>query len=319
MPTNPGQLEVSLTAISCVDLSVIYPGGGGISGVNLDFGPGITAIVGNNGAGKSTLLETIAGLRSPTGGHLTIFGKSPESWRAQGVNQVGVALQDGRPYPSAKPQALLTYLSQLYAASKTSISPPTVDFLIDAFSLKTKTLIKNLSGGEVQRLKCAAALIAGAPILILDEPTAGLDPQGRRDLYNALASVVPEESTTVVSTHILEDLETMNSRVIALKTGCVAYDSNTSPATSGSYMTFTSRANIELSGLRNALAEGVVISEKIHGRYSISSETSIDAAFITSVMNFCAQVGADVTNVNVRERGGVLAQIEDLLLEGENP
>jgi hypothetical protein len=71
--------------------------------------------------------------------------------------------------------------------------------------------------------------------------------------------------------------------------------------------------------LRNALAEGVVISEKIHGRYSISSETSIDAAFITSVMNFCAQVGADVTNVNVRERGGVLAQIEDLLLEGENP
>lgn len=319
MPTSPGQSAEQPWAIACENLSVIYPAGGGILEVNLDFGPGITAVVGNNGAGKSTLLEAIAGLRTPTSGGITIFGKNPSLWRSQGVNQVGVSLQDGRPYPSAKPQALLSYLDKLYETNKTPISRPTVDFLVDAFSLKTKTLIKNLSGGEVQRLKCAAALIAGTPILILDEPTAGLDPQGRRDLYNVLASVVPDESTTLVSTHILEDLEAMNSRVIALKTGRVAYDSNVGSAASVFYMTFTSRANIELAGLRNALAEGVVISEKINGRYSISSDTSIDAAFITSVMNFCAQIGADVTNVNVRERGGVLAEIEDLLLEGGTP
>lgn len=319
MSQAPLLSEVSPWAITCENVSLIYPDGGGISEINLDFGPGITAIVGNNGAGKSTLLESIAGLRSPTGGRISLFGRSPSHWRSSGINRVGVALQDGRPYPSAKPVALLKYLDHLYADSQNPDSRPTVGSLVEAFSLTTKTLIKNLSGGELQRLKCAAALIAGAPILILDEPTAGLDPQGRRDLYNVLARVVPQQSTLLVSTHILEDLEIMNGRVIALKSGGVAYDSNVSSASSAFYMTFTSRANIELTGLRNALAEGVDITEKINGHYSITSNAPIDAAFITTVMNFCAQIGADVSQVNVRERGGILAEIEDLLLDGGTP
>jgi ABC-2 type transport system ATP-binding protein len=325
MTQNPPNSELTPGAITCENLSLVYPGGSGISGINLDFGPGITAIVGNNGAGKTTLLELIAGLRIPTAGNISLFGRSPSHWRSSGINQVGVALQDGRPYPSAKPVALLNYLDHLYAnrqssqgsqGSQGSRSRPSVDFLIEAFALTTKTFIKNLSGGELQRLKCAAALIAGAPILILDEPTAGLDPQGRRDLYNVLARVVPEQNTLLVSTHILEDLEVMDGRVIALKSGQVAYDSNVGSTTSAFHMTFNSRANIELTGLRNALAEGVVIAEKINGRYSIASNTPIDAAFITTVMNFCAQIGAEVSQVNVRERGGVLAEIEDLLLDG---
>lgn len=316
MPRTPSLSEPPQWAITCKNLSLIYPDGGGISDINLDFGPGVTAIVGNNGAGKSTLLESIAGLRTPSGGRITLFGNSPVHWRSSGINQVGVALQDGRPYPSARPIALLKYLDHLYADSNGPAGRPTVEFLTEAFSLTTKTLIKNLSGGELQRLKCAAALIAGTPILILDEPTAGLDPQGRRDLYHLLAEVVPQQSTLLISTHILEDLEIMNGRVIALKSGHVAYDSNVSSATSAFYMTFASRANIELTGLRNALAEDVVIAEKMNGRYSITSNNPIDAAFITTVMNFCAQIGAEVTQVNVRERGGVLAEIEDLLLEG---
>lgn len=315
MAGNQAPSESTTWAITCENLTVTYPGGGGISDVNIGFGPGITAIVGNNGAGKTTLLETIAGLRTPNSGHVWVFGRSPSSWRSSGVNHVGVALQDGRPYPSAKPMALLKYLHDLYAGNPSRVSRPTVGFLLEAFSLTTKTLIKNLSGGELQRLKCAAALIAGAPILILDEPTAGLDPQGRRDLYNLLALVVPPESTLLVSTHILEDLETMDGRVVALKDGQVGYDSSRSTSTSAYYMTFTSRANIELTGLRNALAEDVVISEKMNGKYAITSNTIIDAAFITAVMNFCAQIGAEVTQVNVRERNGVLAEIENLLLE----
>lgn len=315
MLSDQTQSELFTRAITCENLSVTYPGGGGIFDVNIDFGPGITAIVGNNGAGKTTLLETIAGLRTPNSGGVWVFGRSTGHWRSSGINQVGVALQDGRPYPSAKPAALLNYLNDLYSDKPNSAGRPTVGFLTEAFSLKTKTLIKNLSGGELQRLKCAAALIAGTPILILDEPTAGLDPQGRRDLYNLLAQVVPQQSTLLVSTHILEDLETMNGRVIALKAGQVAFDSDANTTTSAYYMTFTSRANIELTGLRNALAEDVVISEKMNGHYSITSNAPIDAAFITSVMNFCAQIGAEVSQVNVRERGGVLAEIENMLLE----
>ncbi len=316
MPVNPDPAADQMWAISCENLSLTYPSGAGISGIDLNFGPGTTAIVGNNGAGKSTLLEAIAGLRTPTSGQIEIFGETPGMWRSRGVHQVGVALQDGRPYPGAKPQALLKYLNQLYGCVQRRSGYPTVEFLIEAFSLTTNTAIKNLSGGELQRLKCAAALVAGAPILILDEPTAGLDPQGRRDLYNVLAQVVPEKSTVLVSTHILEDLEQINSRVIALTSGCVAYDSQVSSATTAFYLTFVSRSNIELSGLRKALAEDVVISEKINGSYSITSELPIDAAFITTVMNFCAQIGAEVSQINVRERGGVLADIENLLLEG---
>ena len=315
MSTEQGETPYAEGAISCADLSLIYSGGGGISGISLDFGPGTAVIVGNNGAGKSTLLETIAGLRTPTGGQVTLFGKSPGTWRATGTHKVGVALQDGRPYPSAKPRALLNYLNELYASSPDRLGAPTVDFLVEAFALTTHTSIKNLSGGELQRLKCAAALIAGAPILILDEPTAGLDPQGRRDLYQVLSSVVPAQCSVFVSTHILEDLESINGRVIALKDGAVAYDSSVSLTTSAFYLTFASRPNLDLGGLRNALPEGVEISEKIYGQYSITSELPIAAAFIATVMNFCAQIGAEVSDVQVRKLGGVTADVEGLLLE----
>ncbi len=192
---------------------------------------------------------------------------------------------------------------------------PTVNFLVQAFALNTRTLIKNLSGGELQRLKCATALMPGAPIVILDEPTAGLDPQGRRDLYAVLASVVPADSSVLVSTHILEDLESINSRVIALKDGAVAYDSSVGPRTSAFCLTFTSRPNLDLGGLYNALPEGVGISEKINGQYSITSQLHIDAAFIATAMNFCAQIGAEVLDVQVRTLGGVMAEVEDLLLD----
>ena len=195
MPHEPATAADTALAIRCVDLCLTYPGGGGISRINLDFGPGTAAIVGNNGAGKSTLLETIAGLRTPTSGQITLFGKSPSAWRSMGAHTVGVALQDGRPYPSATPQALLNYLHDLYASSSNRSMAPTVDFLVQAFALNTRTSIKNPSGGELQRLKCATALMPGAPIVILDEPTAGLDPQGRRDLYAVLASVVPVDSS----------------------------------------------------------------------------------------------------------------------------
>ena len=315
MPAEPGEPAKSVFPISCVDLSLTYPGGGGISGINLDFGPATTAIVGNNGAGKSTLLETIAGLRTPTGGQITLFGQNPGTWRSTGAHKVGVALQSGRPYPSATPQALLNYLHELYTSSPNRSGAPTVDFLVEAFALTTRTSIKNLSGGELQRLKCAAALIAGAPIVILDEPTAGLDPQGRRDLYEVLTILVPAESTVLVSTHILEDLESINSRVIALKDGAVAYDSSVGPRTSAFCLTFTSRPNLDLGGLYDALPEGVGISEKINGQYSITSQLHIDAAFIATAMNFCAQIGAEVLDVQVRKLGGVIAEVEDLLLD----
>lgn len=318
MPTRPGQSPDSAWAIRCENLTLTYPGGGGISRINLDFGPGAVAIVGNNGAGKSTLLETIAGLRTPTGGQIKIFGKSPSLWRSMGTHQVGVALQDGRPYPSAKPHALLNYLRELYASSPDRAGVPTVEFLLEAFALTTKTSIKNLSGGELQRLKCAAALMAGAPILILDEPTAGLDPQGRRDLYELLASVVPPQSSVLVSTHILEDLENLNGRVIGLKEGSVAYDSSENPASAGFHLTFASRPNLDLRGLRDALPVDVVITGKMNSGYSILSALPIDAAFIATVMTFCAQIGAEVSDVHVSERGGVMADLEDLLLERDD-
>ena len=306
----------SYLAVATHDLTVKYPDGGGITDISLIFGAGRTAIVGNNGAGKSTLLETIAGLREPSSGNVELFGRTPGSWRAEGIHQVAIALQDGRPYPSARPQAFLEYLRKLYATDQNHDSVRDVNVLLDAFALRTTTMIKNLSGGELQRLKCAAALIADTPILILDEPTAGLDPQGRRDLYALLASVVPAKRTTLISTHILEDLESIGGRVIALAKGSVVFDSDSNPVTSAFHMSFASRVNLQLEPLRNALAEDVTIAERAQGRYQVRSENPIDAALIGTVMNFCAQIGAEVSDVHVSERGGVLAQVEGLLLEG---
>ncbi|MGV1007346.1 MAG: ABC transporter ATP-binding protein [Dermatophilaceae bacterium] len=175
----------------------------------------ITAILGPNGAGKTTALECAVGLQRPDSGSVQVLGADP--WRSAPEHRarVGVMLQTGGLPNGTKPMRLLHHLCRFYDA------PADVDALahrlgIDRFA---GTSVRRLSGGQKQRLAAAAALVGRPEVVFLDEPTAGLDPHGRLDVYELLREIRDEGATLVVTTHSFEEAEALASHLVVLSAG----------------------------------------------------------------------------------------------------
>ena len=175
----------------------------------------ITALLGPNGAGKTTAVECCVGLQRPDGGQVSVLGVSP--WRAAAGHRarVGVMLQSGGLPTGATPLRLLRHLAGLYA------SPASVDELaarlgIDRLGRRT---VRRLSGGERQRVALAAALVGRPDVVFLDEPTAGLDPHGRLDVYDLLDEVRHRGTTVVVTTHSFEEADRLADHLVIVSAG----------------------------------------------------------------------------------------------------
>src|SRR5690606_30625447 len=139
----------------------------------------VTVVLGPNGAGKSTAVEIAEGLQRPDSGTVEVLGRDP--WRAPAEHRArgGVMLQDGGLPPWARPRRLLTHLSRMYA-EPLPVPELTARLGIDDFE---GTAVRRLSGGQRQRVALAAALVGRPEVLLLDEPSAGLDPHVRRDVW----------------------------------------------------------------------------------------------------------------------------------------
>lgn len=175
----------------------------------------VTALLGPNGAGKTSLIEMAEGLRRPDEGTIRVLGADP--WRADAGHRarVGVMLQDGGLPGGTKPVQLLQHLAAMYEAP--ADVPALVDRLgIDAFS---RTAVRRLSGGQRQRVALAAALVGSPEVVFLDEPTAGLDPHARREVWSLVREVRDSGVTVVVSTHSFEEAERIADRVWVLARG----------------------------------------------------------------------------------------------------
>ena len=177
----------------------------------------ITAVLGPNGAGKTTMIEMAEGLRCPDAGTVRVLGRDP--WRAGAEHRarVGVMLQDGGLPGGTKPRRLLTHLAAMHRR------PADVDDLvarlgIDAFA---GTAVRRLSGGQRQRVALAAALVGRPEVVFLDEPTAGLDPHARRDVWRLLDEVRDLGATLVVSTHSFGEAERLADKVVVVARGRV--------------------------------------------------------------------------------------------------
>jgi ABC-2 type transport system ATP-binding protein len=175
----------------------------------------ITAILGPNGAGKTTAIECAVGLQRPDGGTVTVLGTDPWLAPPEHRARVGVMLQSGGLPNGAKPLRLLRHLAALYAA------PDDVDELaarlgIDQF---TGTTVRRASGGQKQRVALAAALVGRPEVLFLDEPTAGLDPHGRLDVYDLLREVCTAGTCVVVTTHSFEEAQALASHLVVVSAG----------------------------------------------------------------------------------------------------
>lgn len=178
----------------------------------------VTAVLGPNGAGKTTTIEVCEGIRRPTLGKVRIFGLDPIRDRRLLRPQMGVMLQDGGIYPSARPLDTVRQYCGLYRRGPTHADP---EELIDRVGLaeRSRTPWRRLSGGEKQRLSLALALAARPRIAFLDEPTSGVDVNGRTIIREIVRELADSGSTVIVATHELDEAEKIADRVAIFNKG----------------------------------------------------------------------------------------------------
>jgi ABC-2 type transport system ATP-binding protein len=194
------------TAVDGIDLSVKY---GEIFG-----------ILGPNGAGKTTTLEMIEGLREPDSGSITVDGIDAVRDSDRVRPMIGVQLQTTALFEYLNAAELIKLFAGLYECEAT---PARVDELLGMVDLreKAKSQVNTLSGGQRQRLSIALALVNQPKVVFLDEPTTGLDPGARRDLWKMIQGIRAGGMTVVLTTHYMEEAEVLCDRVAVMDRGRV--------------------------------------------------------------------------------------------------
>ena len=198
-----------------------------LDGIDLELGPGVTGLLGRNGAGKTTLLRCLATDLEATGGHVRVLGRDPDGAadRTEIRRRMGYLPQFPSFYPHFTVFGLLDYVAVLKELGGRRARHDEVRRALRRVDLyeRRHSRVRRLSGGMRQRLGLAAALLGDPELLLLDEPTIGLDPEQRirfRDLVSELAV----RSTVVLSTHQIEDVSALCRRVLCLDEGRVIFD-----------------------------------------------------------------------------------------------
>src|SRR5699024_9398014 len=193
-----------------------YAGKTAVDGVDVTVEEGeILGVLGPNGAGKTTAVECIAGLRTPTAGEVRVLGLDPVRDRSRLRQVVGVQLQKAvLPDDIQVGEALELYRS--FYRERADVDPLLADLGI---ADKRTTRFKELSGGQMQRLSLALALVGRPRIALLDELTTGLDPQGRRDIWRVVERLRADGTTVVLVSHFMEEVERLCDRVAVIDDG----------------------------------------------------------------------------------------------------
>lgn len=209
-------------AVQVADLVKTYPHPDGgtfnaVDGLSFEVGVGeVFGILGPNGAGKSTTLEIIEGLQLPTAGSTSVLGLDSQADIAAMKTRIGVQLQASSYFEYLTLEELLALFGSFYPKAVPAGE------LLDKVGLlgKRKALVGQLSGGQAQRFSIVAAMVNDPDIVFLDEPTTGLDPQARRNLWDLIRSINEGDGKTVVlTTHYMDEAEELSHRVAIIDAG----------------------------------------------------------------------------------------------------
>jgi ABC-2 type transport system ATP-binding protein len=210
-------------AVVVRNLVKTYNGRAVVDGLTFSVSPGeVFALLGPNGAGKTTTVEILEGYRRPDGGSARVLGLDPVRQGADLKPQIGLMLQQGGLFPQITPREALG----LFAAFYPNAEDP--EKLVDLLELRevARTRFRQLSGGQKQRLSLGLALVGRPRLVFLDEPTAAMDPQGRRSTWNIIRSLSQSGTTVLLTTHFMDEAEQLANRVAIVNRGrLVALDS----------------------------------------------------------------------------------------------
>ncbi|MBO2451771.1 ABC transporter ATP-binding protein [Actinomadura barringtoniae] len=190
-----------------------------VDGVSFEVDQGeFFGILGPNGAGKTTTLEIIEGLREADGGEVTVLGQPPWPRNKKLLPRIGVQLQASSFFERLTAREQLQTFSSLYG-----VSGRRIDAMLETVGLtdKADTRVEQLSGGQAQRLSIACALVHDPELVFLDEPSAALDPQARRNLWDVLRDINTGGRTIVLTTHYMDEAEILCDRVAIMDRGTI--------------------------------------------------------------------------------------------------
>jgi len=266
-----------------------------VRSLDLAIAPGETvALLGPNGAGKTTTIDMMLGLTRPDHGTISVFGVPPT--KAVQAGWVGGMLQTGSPLDHLRVRELIALTASYYPA------PLGVDGVLrltgaDAFAGQWTT---KLSGGQAQRVRFAAALVGDPDLLLLDEPTAGIDVEGRRDFWQSMRDIAGQGKTVVFATHYLEEADAYADRIVLIAKGQVVADG---PATEikAQAASRTIRGTLPDADTAALRALPGVLAAERHGAAVILSCSDADAALR-------ALLGAFAGIRDVEVRGGSLEE-----------
>jgi ABC-2 type transport system ATP-binding protein len=206
----PASIEVD-------DLKKWYGDTHAVDGVTFEVESGeFFGILGPNGAGKTTTLEIIEGLREADSGTVSLLGMAPWPRNPKLLPRIGVQLQSSSFFERLTAREQIRTFAALYGTP-----PAQADAMLETVGLadKADTRTEQLSGGQTQRLSIACALVHGPDVVFLDEPTAALDPQARRNLWDLLRGINAQGHTVVLTTHYMDEAELLCDRVAVMDAG----------------------------------------------------------------------------------------------------
>ena len=298
-------------AVVVQDLTKRYGDRTVLDGISLSVARGeLVALLGPNGAGKTTTVEIIEGYRRFDGGTVRVLGEDPAHGGRTLRARVGLMLQDGGIDPRAKPRETLVQYGRFHADARDA------DELLDLVGLRgvAQSRYRRLSGGERQRLGLALALVGNPEVLVLDEPTAGMDPEGRAATRAIVADLRRDGAAILLTSHDLGDVERMADRVVVLRAGRIVATGSPAALAAGVRprlrfrleRTLAPEERADLGRRLSLISPGAaVVPEADAGRYRVEGATP-DPALIAALAGWCAEVGRLL--VEVRAVGATLEE-----------